>query len=165
MTKNCNFSGKVEWIGIRQEKGNIKSLESSFAIEGLGLEGDKITKKSSKKRQVTLMQKEHISVILSLANENNQDTIKNILYFFKRNLIVSKYNIQGLKGKYFRIGDAIFYGTGDCKPCKKIENLLGKCMFEAMQGMGGITASIVKTGKIKVKDELNLENFNENTLL
>ena len=49
MTKNCNFSVKVEWIGIRQEKGNIKSLESSFAIEGLGLEGDKITKKSSKK--------------------------------------------------------------------------------------------------------------------
>ena len=76
MTKNCNFSGKVEWIGIRQEKGNIKSLESSFAIEGLGLEGDKITKKSSKKRQVTLMQKEHISVILSLAQEEDQNKIQ-----------------------------------------------------------------------------------------
>jgi len=165
VTSGDHFVGILEWIGVREKDKDIKSVDEVIAIENLGLEGDKITLKKSKKRQVTLMQKEHISVILSLANENNQDTIKNILYFFKRNLIVSKYNIQDLKGKYFRIGDAIFYGTGDCKPCKKIENLLGKCMFEAMQGMGGITASIVKTGKIKVKDELNLENFNENTLL
>ena len=157
MTKNCNFSVKVEWIGIRQEKGNIKSLESSFAIEGLGLEGDKITKKSSKKRQVTLMQKEHISVILSLAQEEDQNKIQKIQYFFKRNLLISKYNIQNLKGNFFSIGEAKFFGTGDCKPCKKIENLLGKKMLEAMQGMGGITAAVVKSGKIKINDSLNLE--------
>ncbi len=165
ITNKDHFFGLLEWIGVREKDNNIKSVDEVTAIKNLGLEGDKITLKKSKKRQVTLMQKEHISVILSIANEKNPDTINNILYFFKRNLIVSKYNIQGLKGKYFRIGDAIFYGTGDCKPCKKIENLLGKYMFQAMQGMGGITASIVKTGKIKVKDKLNLENFNENTLL
>ena len=157
MTKNYSFSGRVEWIGVRQKEGDIKSLDTGYAIEGLGLEGDKITKKSSKKRQVTLMQKEHISVILSLAKEEDQDKINKIQYYFKRNLLISKYNILNLKGNFFSIGEAKFFGTGDCKPCKKIENLLGKKMLEAMQGMGGITATVVKSGKIKINDSLNLE--------
>ena len=49
MTKNYSFSGRVEWIGVRQKEGDIKSLDTSYAIEGLGLEGDKITKKVLKK--------------------------------------------------------------------------------------------------------------------
>lgn len=157
MNDNHNIAGNLEWIGVRESKGNVRSINSVFAIEELGLEGDKITLKSSKKRQVTLMQMEHISVILSLAQEDNLDKINKIQYYFKRNLLISKYNIQNLKGKYFSIGDAKFFGTGDCKPCKKIENLLGKRVLDAMQGMGGITAIVVESGMIKVNDKLNLE--------
>ena len=157
MNDNHNIAGKLEWIGVRESKGNVRSINSVFAIEELGLEGDKITLKSSKKRQVTLMQMEHISVILSLAQEDNLDKINKIQYYFKRNLLISKYNIQNLKGKYFSIGDAKFFGTGDCKPCKKIENLLGKRVLDALQGMGGITAIVVESGMIKVNDKLNLE--------
>jgi len=149
--------GNLEWIGVRAKSGDIQSIDRVIALEGRGLEGDKITLKNSKKRQVTLMQKEHISVILSLAQENDHEKINNIQYYFKRNLLISKYNIQNLKGKFFSIGEARFFGTGDCKPCKKIENLLGKQMLEAMQGMGGITAAVVKTGMIKINDRLNLE--------
>ena len=151
------MSGNLEWIGIRDKSGDIKSIDSVMALEGRGLEGDKITLKNSKKRQVTLMQKEHISVILSLAKEQDQSKINKIEYYFKRNLFVSKYNIYNLKGKYFKIGKARFFGTGDCKPCKKIETLLGKSMLEAMQGMGGITASVVESGEIKINDILYLE--------
>ena len=157
MNDNHNIAGKLEWIGVRESKGNVRSINSVFAIEELGLEGDKITLKSSKKRQVTLMQMEHISVILSLAQEDNLDKINKIQYYFKRNLLISKYNIQNLKGKYFSIGDAKFFGTGDCKPCKKIENLLGKRVLDALQGMGSITAIVVESGMIKVNDKLNLE--------
>ena len=80
MSSIQKISGKVEWIGVREAKGDIKSMDSVYAIEGLGLEGDKITKKSSKKRQVTLMQKEHISVILSLAQEEDGSKIDKIQY-------------------------------------------------------------------------------------
>ena len=151
------MSGNLEWIGIRAKSGGIESIDSVIAIEGQGLEGDKITKKKSKKRQVTLMQKEHISVILSLAQEQDQSKINKIEYYFKRNLLISKYNIHNLKGKYFRIGKARFFGTGDCKPCKKIETLLGKSMLDAMQGMGGITASVIESGEIKINDILSLD--------
>jgi hypothetical protein len=47
------------------------------------------------------MQKEHISVILSLAQEKDHEKINKIQYYFKRNLLISKYNIQNLKGKFF----------------------------------------------------------------
>ena len=157
MSVNNYVQGKVEWIGIRENQGDIKSLNSVMAIKGEGLEGDKITSKKSKKRQVTLMQKEHISVILSLAQEKDKNRIKNIQYYFKRNLLISYCNIQNLKGKIFTIGGAKFLGTGDCKPCKKIENLLGTKMLDAMQGMGGITAVVEETGRIKINDRLKLE--------
>ena len=156
-SNNQNIPGVVEWIGIREKSGSIKSVQHVLAIEDLGLKGDKITLKGSKKRQVTLMQKEHISVILSLAGEKDQLKIDGIQYYFKRNLLVSKCNIQNLKGRFFSIGGAKFYGTGDCKPCKKIENLLGKKMLDAMQGMGGITASVIQSGEIKINDNLNME--------
>ena len=154
---NKSMPGKLEWIGVREVQGNIKSLDSVLAIKGEGLEGDKITSKKSKKRQVTLMQKEHISVILSLAQEKDQSRIRKIQYYFKRNLLISKCNVQNLKGKIFTIGDAKFLGTGDCKPCKKIENLLGVSMLDAMQGMGGITALVAESGIIKINDQLKLE--------
>ena len=154
---NKSAPGKLEWIGIREFQGDIKSLDSVLAIKGEGLEGDKITSKKSKKRQVTLMQKEHISVILSLAQEKDQSRIRKIQYYFKRNLLISKCNVQNLKGKIFTIGDAKFLGTGDCKPCKKIENLLGVSMLDAMQGMGGITALVAESGIIKINDQLKLE--------
>ena len=63
------ISGQLEWIGVRDKEHGIISLDSVLAIKEQGLEGDKITLKKSKKRQITLMQKEHINVILSLANE------------------------------------------------------------------------------------------------
>ena len=154
---NFNTSGQLDWIGIREKEGDIKGVKSILALQGLGLEGDKITLKSSKKRQVTMMQNEHISVILSLAQEQDQSKINKIEYYFKRNLLISKYNIHNLKGKYFRIGKARFFGTGDCKPCKKIETLLGKSMLDAMQGMGGITASVIESGEIKINDILYLD--------
>jgi len=157
MTTNNHISGRLEWIGVRENLGDIKSLDSVIAIKGKGLDGDKITLKKSKKRQVTLMQKEHISVILSLAQEDDQDTINNIQYYFKRNLLISNYNIHNLKGKLFTIGEAKFFGTGDCKPCKKIENQLGKKMLDAMQGMGGITAAVEQSGRIKISDKIKLD--------
>ena len=157
MKTNNYVSGRLEWIGVREDQGDIKSLDSVIAIKGKGLDGDKITLKKSKKRQVTLMQKEHISVILSLAQEDDQDKINNIQYYFKRNLLISNYNIHNLKGKLFTIGEAKFLGTGDCKPCKKIENILGKKMLDAMQGMGGITAAVEQSGRIKISDKIKLD--------
>ena len=148
------ISGQLEWIGVRDKEHGIISLDSVLAIKEQGLEGDKITLKKSKKRQITLMQKEHINVILSLANECDPKIIRKIMYFFKRNLLISNYNVINLKGKYFKIGEAAFFGTGDCKPCKKITDLLGQPMYDAMQGMGGITASVEKTGLIKINDRL-----------
>ena len=49
MTTNNHISGRLEWIGVRENLGDIKSLDSVIAIKGKGLDGDKITLKKSKK--------------------------------------------------------------------------------------------------------------------
>ena len=82
------MSGNLEWIGVRVQSGDIQSINRVIALEGRGLEGDKITLKKSKKRQVTLMQKEHISVILSLAQEQDQSKINEAFEKLKKQVIV-----------------------------------------------------------------------------
>ena len=53
VTSEDHFVGILEWIGVREKDKDIKSVDEVIAIENLGLEGDKITLKKSKKRQVT----------------------------------------------------------------------------------------------------------------
>ena len=48
MNTNNYVSGRLEWIGVRENQGDIKSLDSVIAIKGKGLDGDKITLKKSK---------------------------------------------------------------------------------------------------------------------
>ena len=47
MNTNNYVSGRLEWIGVRENQGDIKSLDSVIAIKGKGLDGDKITLKLS----------------------------------------------------------------------------------------------------------------------
>ena len=158
--------GKLEWIGLRDKLSNkLITPKSTYAIKDKGLEGDKMCFTKSSKRQVTLIQSEHLPIIINLSSSLDSDKKDNISSHLKRNLVVSGINIQYLIKKYFRIGEAILYGTGDCKPCKKIENNLGKSTFVGMCGMGGITASIIRSGKINIEDKVELAGTNEEDLL
>ena len=53
--------GEVIWIGVRPERrAELQVVESVAAAPGEGLEGDRFKGKVSSKRQVTLIQAEHI---------------------------------------------------------------------------------------------------------
>ena len=72
----------------------------------------------------------------------------------RRNIVVSGINLQALKQRNFKIGSAIFYGTGNCAPCSRMEEALGTGGYNAMRGHGGITAYVVQAGKISVGDSV-----------
>ena len=56
--------GKVEWIGIRSERrAEVQSVSQAYANPDTGLEGDHFKKSSTGKRQVTLIQQEHLDVV------------------------------------------------------------------------------------------------------
>ena len=141
--------GEVQKITVRTERrGEVKEKESVLAIEGRGLEGDHY-KKVDGKRQVTLIQKEHLDVIGSILGKDKID-----VKLTRRNIVVKGINLMSLKNQQFRIGEAILEGTGDCHPCSRMEENFGHGGYNAMRGHGGLTARVIKGGVIKKGDEV-----------
>ena len=148
--ENFAQSGKVVWIGVRPErKVALIELREVMAVEDRGLEGDRHQKKGSA-RQVTLIQREHLDSIASFLGKHRIDP-----QLTRRNIVVSGINLQSLKGKRFNIGEAVLDYSGDCHPCSRMEENLGHGGYNAMRGLGGITAKIIKTGKIAIGDALS----------
>lgn len=150
-----NFSqvGEVMWIGLRPaSRKPIKETSEVNVIE-TGLEGDRATKNSpSNKRQVTLIQHEHLVAAASFLGKENIDP-----NLTRRNIVVKGINLNALKGRKFRIGTAVLEMTGFCYPCSRMEENLGVGGFNAMRGHGGITCRVVETGKIKIGDNLKVK--------
>lgn len=114
-----------------------------------GLEGDRFQGKAGGPRQVTLIQHEHLPVIAACLHQ--PIVLPELL---RRNIVVSGLNLLALKDKAFHIGEAILEYSGHCHPCSKMERHLGKGGYNAMRGHGGITATVIKAGLIRVGDKV-----------
>ncbi|MCB0737463.1 MAG: MOSC domain-containing protein [Bacteroidetes bacterium] len=141
--------GRVEWIGLRPERAaDLISVETANAIAETGLKGDHYQKKGGK-RQVTLIMQEHLQAAASVLGV---EAISPMLT--RRNIVVSGINLISLKGKKFKIGSAILEYTGECHPCSRMEENLGKGGYNAMRHHGGITCRVLASGEIGVGGEV-----------
>lgn len=122
-------------------------VKAVVAIAGRGLEGDRAAAREGHKRQVTLIQSEHLAVVAKLAGVRKIDPAR-----LRRNLVVGGINLVSLLRKKFRIGDVVLVGTGTADPCFQMEELEAP-----MAGMGGITARILAPGTIRVGDRVALD--------
>ena len=148
LSKIIPQKGNVEWIGVRtKKKENLSNIESVKVKKGTGLEGDHFKGTLSGKRQVTLIQLEHLSAISSILGVKIIDP-----KLTRRNIVVSGINLLSLKHQRFQIGSVILKTTGICAPCKRMEENLGLGGYNAMRGHGGITATVIKEGEIKLGD-------------
>lgn len=136
--------GRLDWIGLRPaRRAPVEAVSTVECVSGRGLSGDRAGIRPGGKRQVTLIQAEHLPVIASLAGRSEVRP-----EWLRRNLLVSGINLLALKGRCFRIGDVLFEGTGDCDPCRHMEEVLGAGGFNAMRGHGGLTAKVLTSGTI-----------------
>lgn len=144
-------TGCVEWIGVRPARREdvIELPEVHATITGL--KGDRFSGGEKAKRQITLIQHEHLLAVASILKIDAIDP-----RLVRRNIVVSSINLQALKEKTFQIGDAILYGTGNCPPCSRMEENLGPGGYCAMRGHGGITAYVIEPGTIRLKDSVTL---------
>lgn len=139
--------GKVEWIGVRPGKReNMIELDEVEALVGAGLAGDRYAGRSGK-REVTLIQHEHIGTVASLLQLNSVHPAQ-----LRRNIVVSGLNLLALKHRRFCIGDARLEMTGQCHPCSRMEETFGDGGYNALRGHGGITARVILSGRIRVGD-------------
>lgn len=144
--------GKVEWIGIRTaRKVTPTAVDTVSVTKSGGLDGDHFSGTFSKKRQVTLIQKEHLDVVAAILGKTTIDP-----GMTRRNIVVSGINLLALKNQHFKIGTVILETTGPCHPCNRMEHNLGEGGYNAMRGHGGITAKVVEDGEINIGDQVSL---------
>lgn len=143
--------GRVRWLGVRPARGEPMAIADSIeARPGQGLMGDRYAGRGGK-REVTLIQFEHLPVIANLLGTERvraQD--------LRRNIVVSGINILALRQQRFEIGSAVLEGVDFCHPCSKMEAMLGPGGYNAVRGHGGITARVIRAGVIRLGDQVRM---------
>ncbi len=146
--------GRLQWIGLSSRAhAELDAVESAELIMGHGLTGDHHAKsKHGSKRQVTLIQAEHLVAVAGMLHRSAIDP-----GLLRRNLVVAGMNLLALKGKTFRVGTCVLEYSGPCDPCSRMEQNLGPGGLNAMRGHGGITAKVLIGGRISLNDDIRYE--------
>lgn len=163
LTTQFAQQGKLETIYLRTARGiACTESQSAIALIGQGLQGDRSAASKTRnllgsegqdsKRQVTLIQAEHIAVIAKFLGKPIDAAL------LRRNLVVSGINLLAAKSLFrdqtmqLKIGEVVLEITGSCEPCSKMEASLGKGAYNAMRGHGGVTAKVIVGGELSVND-------------
>ena len=149
LTQHFYQHGTVTWIGVRPERRADISIVDSIQVTPHGaITGDRY-KSHQGKRQVTLIQAEHLTAIASMLGVSSLDPS-----LLRRNIAVKGVNLLALKGHQFMIGSAVLEYTGLCHPCSRMEEVFGDGGYNAVRGHGGITARVVSEGVIALGDSV-----------
>ena len=156
-------AGRLDAVLLRPaRRAAMLSVDRAKAIVGQGLAGDRSaahTPRTSSgplggKRQVTLIQNEHLPVIAALAGLGAVDPA-----VLRRNLVVSGLNLLAARSLFkdralrLHIGaEVVLEVTGPCEPCSRMEEALGPGAYNAMRGHGGVTARVLQGGVLRVGD-------------
>ena len=145
-------AGEVIWIGLRTAtRQMIEVVDETHARIGTGLDGDRYKGNADSKRQVTLIQAEHLAAVGSYLGRGIINPS-----LLRRNIVVQGINLLALKDHRIQIGEAILEMTGLCHPCSRMEEVLGPGGYNAMRGHGGITARVLQEGSIKNGDKITV---------
>lgn len=164
LTRRFPRAGRVEAIVLRPGRERpALAVASAPALVDRGLDGDRSAARppgrpGGSKRQVTLIQAEHLPLINAWTGRDVAATD------LRRNLVVSGINLLAALSLFkdqplqVRIGaDVRLVITGPCDPCSKMEALLGPGGYNAMRGHGGITARVIHGGTLAVGDAVTVE--------
>lgn len=143
--------GRLVSIGLRPERrAPLVAVDRAELSVAEGLIGDHYQGKS-KKRQLTLIQAEHLGSVSSMLGGKTIDPL-----LTRRNLVITGVNLLAFKGRRFSIGEVVLEMTGPCEPCSRMEENFGPGGYNAMRGHGGICAKVIHGGAISVGDEVKL---------
>jgi MOSC domain-containing protein YiiM len=143
-------TGRLEWIGQRPVRREpLVSVPEAELKTDSHMLGDHARPKTGGKRQITLIQHEHLAAVAGYLGLDAPVEPGRL----RRNLVVSGLNLLALKNRQLHIGEEVILDiTGECHPCSRMEEELGPGGYNAMRGHGGLTAHIAQGGIIWVGD-------------
>jgi MOSC domain-containing protein YiiM len=152
------MEGMVEGIFVTGEgSAAMKRVEEVRTRQGCGIEGDRYCEgtgfwtRYGDVCQVTLIEGEDLDYIqneLGIHVKNGEH---------RRNIITRGIDLNELRRKRFRIGEAILEYDRPRPPCKHVQDLSEPGMTRALKGRGGICARVVKAGRIRPRDAIEVE--------
>lgn len=152
------FAGRLDAIFLRPARARAAiRAQACEAVGGLGLEGDRAaTGRGGGKRQVTLLQAEHLPVVAALLRRPEVDPA-----VLRRKLVISGVDLLVARSVFRDHALHLLLGpqvvlevTGPCEPCSKMEACLGAGAYNALRGHGGMTARVVRGGSVVVGQEV-----------
>ncbi len=158
LTSQWPRPGRLEAIVLRPARGRPSLLPGEvMALAGRGLQGDRSAAAAvpdGGKRQVTLLQAEHLPLLAAWCGLATLDAA-----LLRRNLVVSGLNLLAARSPFadqrvhLHLGDAVVLElSGPCDPCSKMEAVLGRGGYNAMRGHGGVTARVLQGGVLRLGD-------------
>ena len=153
------MKGVVEGIFVTGEgSAAMQRVEEVRTIEGCGIEGDRYCEgtgfwtRYGDVCQVTLIEGEDLDYIegeLGIRVKDGQH---------RRNIITRGIKLTDLRRKRrFRVGEALLEFDRSRPPCRHVQDLSEPGMTRALKGRGGICARVIRAGRIRAQDTIEVE--------
>ena len=141
-------------IGIAEK--NNKEIEKKQSIEVIaskGIVGDRYFHDfNGDREQITLIESENIDYYNKTFN-TEFDYLD-----FRRNLVTKNLRLNDLVGKTIIVGEIRLKVNDLCRPCKNLQNRLGKNnIIKEFLKRGGLRCEILSSGTINVGDKIILK--------
>jgi MOSC domain-containing protein YiiM len=154
LTNSYPWGGRLIAIHIAEQASvEMEELQAARMIEGVGIEGDRYATgrgtysyKPHQDRQCTLIELETMKALRrdhGLTLEPNES---------RRNLTTEGVPLNHLVGRHFRVGEVVLFGGRLNVPCKYLDELLGRPLFNPLLNRSGLNCRIIKGGTIRPGD-------------
>jgi MOSC domain-containing protein YiiM len=155
---STDVKGIVEEIYIAPEgSAAMERVEEVRTLEGCGIEGDRYCEGTGYYTpygdvcEVTLIAAEDLDYIqteLGIRVKNGEH---------RRNIITRGIDLDSLRRRRFRVGEAVLQYDRPRPPCRHVQDLSEPGMTRALRGRGGICARVVEPGRIRARDAIEVE--------
>jgi len=143
----------VHEIGIAEK--NNKEIENKKSIEVIaskGIIGDRFFHNfNGDCEQITLIESENIDYY------NKTFNTKFDYLEFRRNIVTKNIQLNDLVGKTINVGDIKLKVNDLCRPCRNLQNRLGKDnIIKEFLRKGGLRCEILSSGTINIGDKITI---------